>query len=45
VIESSDSHDDKPDERTRFFQRISGSVTTVRCEEEMLALSWGVNAD
>jgi hypothetical protein len=33
-----------PDEWTRFFQRISGSITTVRCEEEMSTLRWGVNA-
>jgi hypothetical protein len=44
AIESSDSRDDKPDERTRFLRRISGSVTTVRCEEEMQALSRGANA-
>jgi hypothetical protein len=43
MIESSDSHDDKPDERTRFFRRISGCVMTVRCEEEISALSRGVN--
>jgi hypothetical protein len=41
MIESSDSHDDKPDERTRFFRKISEFVMTVRCEEEMSALSWG----
>jgi hypothetical protein len=45
VIESLDFCDDKPDERARFFRRISESVMTVRCEEEMLALSWGVNED
>jgi hypothetical protein len=43
VIESLKSHDDKPDEQTRFFRRISGSVMTVRCEEEISALSRGAN--
>jgi hypothetical protein len=43
VIEISDSRDDKSDERTRFFRRISGSVMTVGCEEEMSALSWGMS--
>jgi hypothetical protein len=41
VIKSSDSHDDKPDEWTRFFQRILESVTTIRCEEEIDVLGDG----
>jgi len=43
MIESLESRDYKPDEQTRFFRRISGSVMTVRCEEDISALSRGAN--
>jgi hypothetical protein len=33
-----------PDEWTRFFWRILGSIMTIRCEEEMSTLSWGANS-
>jgi hypothetical protein len=33
-----------PDERTRFFRRISGSIMTVRCGEETSTLSRGASA-
>jgi hypothetical protein len=33
-----------PDERKRFFRRISGSIMIVRCGEETSTLSWGMSA-